>query len=257
MAPARKNPIKKKNEALPENIDDILEDIQETSKDIDEIQGDVGEIQEDVEELHEDVGEIQSDVEEIKKGQKSLLSRISSRIVPDEFAWDDLAQQIVGAMVLSTPLAVTQEVWILSQQIDVARLIAIVFITLLFDMLLIYHTKYQLVKEQKILSFIPLRLFSLLIVSYLSAALMLWIFGVIGYEITAPFGVLKLIVFVGLFANIGAGTADLLKWKKKDFFSVGGPAPFSPFSQKGPAFPCHNARNNAYFFPCKRIHFPV
>lgn len=211
MVPVKKKRAEEKGESWPGNIEGIIEDIQETSKGIDEIQEDVGEIQEDVEELHENVEEIQSDVEEIKNGQKSLLGRISSRIVPDEFAWDDLAQQIVGAIILSTPLAVTQEVWILSQQIDASRLIAIILITLLFDVLLIYHTKYQLVKEQKILPFIPLRLFSLLVVSYASAALMLWIFGVIGYEVTAPFGVLKLVVFVGLFANIGAGTADLLK----------------------------------------------
>ena len=198
-----KKSVGKKDENL-DNLDEIVEDIQETNKDIDEIQEDVGEIQEDVE-------EIQSDVKEIKKSQKSLLNRVSSRLVPDEFAWDDLAQQIVGAMILSTPLAVTQEVWILSQQLDLARLFAILLITLVFDILLIYHTKYQLVKEQKILSFIPLRLFSLLLVSYTTAALMLLIFGVIGYEITSPLGILKLVIFVGLFANIGAGTADLLK----------------------------------------------
>ena len=200
-----------KKDDKPENLEEIVEDIQEAAKDIDEIQEDVDEIQEDVDEIQEDVEEIQSDVKEIKKGQKSLLKRMSSRIVPDEFAWDDLAQQIVGAIILSTPLAVTQEVWILSQQLDLIRLFAIIALTLVFDILLIYHTKYQLVKEQKILSFIPLRLVSLLLVSYTTAALMLLIFGVIGYEITEPFGILKLVIFVGLFANIGAGTADLLK----------------------------------------------
>jgi uncharacterized membrane protein len=193
-----------KKRGAPQNIKGIMEDIQETSKDIDEIQ-------EDVEEIHENVEEIQNDVEEIKKSQKSLLRRISSRLVPDEFAWDDFAQQIVGAMVLSTPLAVTQEVWLLSQQLDAARLASIVLITLLFDILLIYFTKFQLVKEQKILAFVPLRLFSLLIVSYASAALMLWVFGVIGNQVTGTIGILKLVIFVGLFANIGAGTADLLK----------------------------------------------
>jgi len=196
----KKKPIKEN----PGAIGVIIEDIQETTKDIDEIQEDVDEIQEDVE-------EIQSDVKEIKKSQKSLLKRMSGRLVPDEFAWDDLAQQIVGAIILSTPLAVTQEVWILSQQLDLIRIFAILALTLVFDILLIYHTKYQLVKEQKILSFIPLRLVSLLLVSYTTAALMLLIFGVIGYEITEPFGILKLVIFVGLFANIGAGTADLLK----------------------------------------------
>ena len=208
----------KEKEDKPETLDEIVEDIHEASKDIDEIQEDVdeiqedvGEIQEDVDEIQEDVEEIQSDVKEIKKSQKSLLTRMSSRLVPDEFAWDDLAQQIVGAIILSTPLAVTQEVWILSQQLDLIRIFAILALTLVFDILLIYHTKYQLVKEQKILSFIPLRLLSLLLVSYTSAAMMLLIFGVIGYEITEPFGILKLVILVGLFANIGAGTADLLK----------------------------------------------
>ena len=180
-----------------EPLDEIVEDLQEASKDIDEIQ-------EDVEEIHEGV-------EEIKKTQKSLLRRLSSRLVPEEFAWDDLAQQIVGAIVLSTPLAVTQEVWALSQNLGLERIATIIMITLAFNILLIYYTKYQIVKEQKILSFIPLRLFSQLLVSYASAALILWVFGVIGNEVSAQIEVIKLVIFVGLFANIGAGTADLLK----------------------------------------------
>jgi uncharacterized membrane protein len=184
-------------EEKPEILEEVIEDIHEASKDIDEIQ--------------EDMDEIQEDVEEIKKDQRSLLQRFSSRLVPEEFAWDDLAQQIVGAIILSTPLAVTQEVWILSQQLDIARLAAIVFITLLFNVLLIYYTRYQVVKKQKILSFIPLRLFSQLIVSYASAATMLYVFGIIGNQVVAPIDILKLVLFVGLFANIGAGTADMLK----------------------------------------------
>ena len=201
----------KPKEEIPDSIEEIVEDIHEASKDIDEIQEDVDEIQEDVDEIQEDVGEIQEDFEEIKKGQKSLLKRLSGRLVPEEFAWDDLAQQIVGAIILSTPLAVTEEVWMLSQELDPARLLAIVAITLVFNILLIYYTKYQIVKEQKILSFIPLRLLSQLLVSYISAATMLYVFGIIGGQVSGTLEIFKLIVFVGLFANIGAGTADLLK----------------------------------------------
>jgi len=193
-----------KKSEVPDSLEEIVEDIHEASKDIDEIQGDVDEIQEDVE-------EIQEDVKEIKKTQKSLLQRFSSRLVPEEFAWDDLAQQIVGAIILSTPLAVTEEVWMLSQQLDLARVATIIAITLIFNILLIYYTKYQVVKEQKILSFIPLRILSQLIVSYSSAAIMLFVFGVIGYQVSSSLGIIKLVIFVGLFANIGAGTADLLK----------------------------------------------
>ena len=202
---------KVKEDEVPETIEDMAEDIMEASKDIDEIQGDVDEIQEDVGEIQEGVEELQGAIEEIKKGQKSLLQRLSGRFVPEEFAWDDLAQQIVGAIILSTPLAVTAEVWMLSQQLDPARIIAILTVTLVFNILLIYYTKYQIVKEQKILSFIPVRLLSQLIVSYVSAATMLYIFGIIGGQVSEPLEILKLIIFVGLFANIGAGTADLLK----------------------------------------------
>ena len=179
------------------DVDEIKEEIIDAGKGVDEIKG-------GVEELH-------ADVEEIKKSQKSILQKFSLRLIPEEFAWDDLAQQIVGAIVLSTPLAVTEEVWILSQELDLLRGIAIVAITILFNVLLIYYTRYQVVKEQKILSFIPLRLFSQLIVSYASAATMLFIFGVIGNEITGTLAILKIVIFVGLFANIGAGTADMLK----------------------------------------------
>lgn len=132
-------------------------------------------------------------------------------ILPDKFAWDDLAQQIVGALVLAAPLAVTEEVWHLSAQLDFWRIGTIVLLTLLFNILLIYYAKYQLVEQERILGIVPTRLFSQMIVSYSAAGIMLTILGVIGYEVVGWEPTLKLIVFVGLFSNIGAGAADLLK----------------------------------------------
>jgi len=52
---------------------------------------------------------------------------------------------------------------------------------------------------------------SQLIVSYTSAFAILFVFGVIGGQVLGLFNIVKLVIFVGLFANIGAGTADLLK----------------------------------------------
>jgi uncharacterized membrane protein len=131
--------------------------------------------------------------------------------LPDKFAWDDLAQQIVGALVLAAPLAVTEEVWHLSSQLDFFRIGAIVGLTLLFNILLMYYAKYQVIEQERILGIVPTRLFSQMVVSYTAAGLMLTILGVIGYEVVGWEPTLKLIVFVGLFSNIGAGAADLLK----------------------------------------------
>jgi len=136
---------------------------------------------------------------------------LKSRIIPDKFAWDDLAQQIVGAMVLSAPLAVTSEVWDLSGGLDWVRVGAMVIVTLLFNILLIYYTKYQTVESERILGIIPTRLFSQVLVSYTTAFLMLYMMGVIGGPVTGIGETLRLVAFVGLFSNIGAGAADLLK----------------------------------------------
>lgn len=139
------------------------------------------------------------------------LHLLKSRIIPDKFAWDDLAQQIVGAVVLSAPLAVTSEVWDLSSGLDWYRITAMVLVTLLFNILLIYYTKYQAVEQEKILGIVPTRLLSQVLVSYSTAALMLYMMGVIGGTVTGTGEVIRLIAFVGLFSNIGAGAADLLK----------------------------------------------
>jgi len=177
---------------------------EETEEFVD-LKEDLEETMENVEDIKEEVRGLKKYLEEMGHRQKSILHRVSSKLVPEEFAWDDLAQQIVGAIILSTPLAVTQEVWLLSQDLDIFRVIAIFGITLLFNILLIRFTKYQLVKKA------PLRIVSQMTVSYISAAALLFIFGVIGNQVTETIGIIKLVLFVGLFANIGAGTADILK----------------------------------------------
>ena len=187
-----------------ETLENIEESVIDSGKDVDEIK-------EDVDEIKDDVDEIKEDVDEIIKKQDSILKKFKSKLKPDKFAYDDVAQQIVGAIILSTPLAVTEEVWILAGALDITRLILIVLVTLIFDILLIYYTKYQKVEKENILNFIPLRLVSLLVVSYLAATLILYLFGVIGGQVDSMLWAFKLILFVGLFANIGAGAADILK----------------------------------------------
>ena len=192
-------------EQIKEDVEDIKEEVIDSGK--------------EVEELREDVEEIKEDVEEITKAHRSLLKRISDRISdqiherihPDKFEFDDFAQQVVGAIILSAPLTVTQEVWMLSQSLDISRVGVIFALTLTFDLLLIYYAKFQQTSDERIFGIIPKRLLSLLIVSYCTAFAMLYILGVTGGQVNDVEGVIKLVVFVGLFANIGAGAADMLK----------------------------------------------
>jgi len=58
---------------------------------------------------------------------------------------------------------------------------------------------------------LPIRITSLIFVTYVTSGVVLSIFGVIGGQIQDPIWAMKLIVMVGLFANIGASTADLIR----------------------------------------------
>jgi len=203
-----------------EEVGGIKEEVEETGEDVDKIIEEVGGIKEEVEETGEDVEEIKEDIEEIKedigalsktytKG-KQIVSRVATSVLPSKFAFKDIAQQIVGATILSAPFSVTEEVWNLANGLDIFHIVALIFITLLFDILLFYYARYQHLEEKKVWLF-PKRIISLLIVTYATSAIVLTVFGVIGGQIQDPVWAIKLIVMVGLFANIGAGTADLIK----------------------------------------------
>ena len=206
-------PEDKGKEKLREDIKRILEDIQELNKDVGETGEEIEETGEDVEEIKENIEEIKEDLGTLKRTMfkgKEIFSRVAIKVLPDKFASKDIAQQIVGATILSSPFAVTEEVWNLARNLTTINIVALIAITVLFDILLFHYTKYQKTENKRFLE-LPKRIISLLIVTYAASAIVLSVFGVIGGQIQDSLWAMKLVVMVGLFANIGAGTADLIR----------------------------------------------
>ena len=206
-------PEDKGKEKLREDIKRILEDIQELNKDVGETGEEIEETGEDVEEIKENIEEIKEDLGTLKRTMfkgKEIFSRVATKVLPDKFASKDIAQQIVGATILSSPFAVTEEVWNLARNLTTINIVALIAITVLFDILLFHYTKYQKTENKRFLE-LPKRIISLLIVTYAASAIVLSVFGVIGGQIQDSLWAMKLVVMVGLFANIGAGTADLIR----------------------------------------------
>ncbi len=206
---------------LNKHIDESGTEIEETGEDVDEIKERVEDIGKEVDETGEDVDEIKEDIEEIKENigamrktvskGRQMFSRVATRVLPDKFAFKDIAQQIVGATILSAPFVVTEEVWNLAKNLDLGHIIALIIITLTFDILLFYYAKYQKVEGTKFLNVFPTRILSIIVVTYSTSFIILTVLGVIGGRIQEPIWAAKLVVLVGLFANIGAGTADLIR----------------------------------------------
>jgi len=205
-------PEEKTKEKLREDVKKILEDIEELNKDLGETGEEIEETGEDVEEIKEDIEEIKEDIGTLTKTMfkgKEFFSKVATKVIPDKFAFKDIAQQVVGATILSAPFAVTEEVWNLANNLNAINIVALVFITILFDILLFNYTKYQNLENKRLM--LPIRITSLILVTYVTSGIVLSIFGVIGGQIQDSIWAMKLIVMVGLFANIGASTADLIR----------------------------------------------
>src|SRR3989338_3842297 len=198
--------IKKEIDETGEHVEDIKEDVEEIRKEIDETGEDVEDIKEDIEDIKEHIGALRKAV---VKG-KDVMAKVATKVLPDKFAAKDIAQQIVGATILSAPFVVTEEVRNLAKNLDLGHIIALIAITLTFDILLFYHAKFQNIEGKRVFN-IPLRLLSIIVVTYTTSFLMLTVLGVIGGKVTEQIWAAKLVVLVGLFANVGAGTADLIR----------------------------------------------
>ena len=198
------------------SIESAKGELEEIKEDVQEIMEEVSDSSRDVDELREDVEEIKEDISEMTKataGFKSMMEKIGHKLhihIPSKFSFSDIAQQMVGAIILSTPFSVTSEVWELSKNLDIYRVLLIIILTICIDILLIYFTKFQNIDLTNLFSVFA-RITSLIIISYTAAALILYLFGVIGNQVTDFWWAVRLVILVGMFANIGAGTADLLK----------------------------------------------
>jgi uncharacterized membrane protein len=60
-----------------------------------------------------------------------------------EVTWRDVVQLIVGACVLAIPVAFTEEVWVLGEQLPTINIVGIVFVSILFMSLFVYFMFYR------------------------------------------------------------------------------------------------------------------
>ncbi|MEM2919047.1 MAG: DUF2391 family protein [Candidatus Altiarchaeota archaeon] len=130
--------------------------------------------------------------------------KFNIHISHSRFSFHDFLQQVVGAMILSAPFIVTQEVWELAKDLDTIRITIIIPLTVFLGYFVLKYTHKEKTCDM------PQRMFSLIIVSYTCSFFVLSTVGIIGNIITDTIWAAKLVVLVSLFSTIGAATADTL-----------------------------------------------
>ncbi|MBU7013971.1 MAG: DUF2391 family protein [Theionarchaea archaeon] len=144
---------------------------------------------------------------------QALKSRIKTE--PEIFGFDDMAQQIIGAALLSSPFCATEEIWRLANSISLYRAVGILGLSVVLGVILIYFTDYQKVADhERFGQYAPIRIVSLVCVSYGIVTIILFVLGVFNYQVVAEFGHLwrvKVVVLVGFFATLGGAIADVIR----------------------------------------------
>ncbi|MDY6789618.1 MAG: DUF2391 domain-containing protein [Candidatus Nanohaloarchaea archaeon] len=129
------------------------------------------------------------------------------------FAADDLLQQLVGGLILSGPFVVTEEVWKLASNMSFfqAILANLIVFTIGYGALYLADKSRNPDIEKDIVG-IPLRFISLLLVSYGSVLILVYLLSAPSLLGAVSSGtgqvVFKVVSVASIFSMVGAATAD-------------------------------------------------
>ena len=125
------------------------------------------------------------------------------------FGVDDVAQQVVGGVILSAPFVVTEEVWSLAATMNQYQWAVTVLMVLTIGWGTLYRANdaRDADREHDFLG-IPLRYLSLLSIAYLSVAVLALVFNAPETFGASLWTTLKAISIGAIFSVVGAATAD-------------------------------------------------
>jgi uncharacterized membrane protein len=118
----------------------------------------------------------------------------------------DLAQILVGASLLSIPVAFTEEVWRLGSQLPTGNIVALALISLLFIALYVYFTFYRDLFQQYQFEYLK-RVLAIYLLSLLVVGSLLTLIDVAPWG-TDPAVALKRTVIVAFPASMSAALSD-------------------------------------------------
>lgn len=136
-------------------------------------------------------------------------------LIRGRFDIDDVAQQAVGGLLVGGPFIVTEEVWIIAEQMSIYNILSTLAIVLITGYSILYVAVLRDPEvEATVIGIVPLRLISLVLIAYLSGI-------IVAFSIGAPdvftksnniteiaWVTFKASTTVSVFTVIGAGTVD-------------------------------------------------
>jgi uncharacterized membrane protein len=136
-------------------------------------------------------------------------------IIRGKFDLDDIAQQIVGGLLVGGPFIVTEEVWGIASEMSILNVIITFFIVVVTGYTILYVAVLRDPEvEASVGGIVPLRFVSLILVSYVSSMIVALATGTPSFFARSTETVdiiwltFKASTTVSIFTVIGAGTVD-------------------------------------------------
>ncbi|CAD5243494.1 DUF2391 family protein [Thermococcus camini] len=153
--------------------------------------------------MEEKLKEIYESIEELRKESRA-------RKTPDKLGWDDIAQEIIGAVTFALPFLFTEELWETAKDISVERSIAVLLMTLGVAYLFITKSRIGNLKREELFH-IPKRLLTVTAIAYLISAVLIYVYGINSLADFTPGQYVNTTILISTFAVIGAITVDMVK----------------------------------------------
>ncbi len=161
-----------------------------------------------VDEMAKKQAEIEGKIDEVFNSLKKL--RVELEEQPDKLGWDDITQEIIGAVTFAFPFLFTGELWDIAREISFERSVTIFIITVVVAYLFIAKSRIGNLKKET-LFYIPKRLLTVLFIAYLISAGMIYLYGInlVAHFTTTQF--INATILISTFAVIGAIAVDMMK----------------------------------------------
>ncbi len=126
-----------------------------------------------------------------------------------KFSPSDLAQQIIGGYLIAGPFIVTEEVWVLAKNMTIFHSLVtfVMVVTIGFGALYEANKNRDFEKENEI-GGVPIRLISLISVSYLSVGSLILIFNAVETFDATAFTAFKTMNIGAIFSLVGGAAID-------------------------------------------------
>ncbi len=158
----------------------------------------------------EKLDDLNRGVERISEQISKIRDDLAKKEIPDKLGWDDIVQEVIGAITFSLPFVFSGEVWDIAKELGVLRTSVIFVMTLMIGYFFISKAKLSRIAVEE-WSGVPKRLVTVTVLSYLISASFIYLYGIYSLAHFNPEQYVSATVIISTFAVIGAIAVDLIR----------------------------------------------